>query len=97
MSTPFGKRGFFHEEWRDGGPEWERVAGPADECPRISSEFLEEEKRKLGRAWFEQEYLCTFNDAGGELFGADLVDGCLGEQEPIQLGRSGDNTGDRRK
>jgi hypothetical protein len=87
MSTPFGKRGFFHEEWSDGGPEWERVAGTADECPRIAPEFLEEEKRKLGRAWFEQEYMCTFNDAGGELFGAELLDGCLGEQEPLRIAR----------
>jgi len=25
MSTPFGKRGFFHEAWARGGPEWERI------------------------------------------------------------------------
>jgi hypothetical protein len=29
MSTPFGKRGFFWEEWAHGGPQWERVTAPA--------------------------------------------------------------------
>ena len=36
LSTPNGKRGFFWEEWAQGGEEWTRVMAPADECPRIS-------------------------------------------------------------
>src|SRR5437868_3436811 len=30
MSTPFGKRGFFHEVWAHGGPGWERVRVTAE-------------------------------------------------------------------
>ena len=73
MSTPNGKQGFFHDEWTEGGEEWERVRGPATECPRIRPEFLEEERRKLGEVWFNQEYLCEFGDNGGSLFPLDLV------------------------
>ena len=73
MSTPRGKRGFFYDEMSDGGPEWERVMGPATECPRIRPAFLEEERRKQG-SWFEQEYMCTFTDLGDAFFGRDLVE-----------------------
>ncbi len=51
LSTPFGKRGFFFEEWAN-GQRWNRLKVTADECPRISPEFLEEERRALGPHWF---------------------------------------------
>src|SRR5437588_676012 len=36
MSTPFGKRGFFHEEWSREG-RWAKFKVPATECPRIQA------------------------------------------------------------
>jgi hypothetical protein len=68
MSTPFGKRGFFHEAWANGGDEWTRVAVPATECPRIKADFLEEERRTLGERWFRQEYLCEFTESDDAVF-----------------------------
>jgi hypothetical protein len=68
MSTPFGRRGHFHEEWANGGPIWERVQITACECPRISPEFLEEERRSLGDLYFRSEYLCEFTENSGQLF-----------------------------
>jgi hypothetical protein len=50
MSTPNGTRGFFWEEWDAGGGEWERIAVPASDCPRISARFLAEEQAK-GDQW----------------------------------------------
>src|SRR6185369_6360406 len=47
LSTPFGKRGFFFEEWSS-DRAWERIRITADQCPRISPEFLEEERLALG-------------------------------------------------
>src|SRR5262249_5097813 len=43
LSTPFGKRGWFHDEWH-GNNNWNRVRATADQCPRISADFLEEER-----------------------------------------------------
>jgi hypothetical protein len=83
LSTPFGKRGFFYEEWAHGGPRWTRVAVPATECARIPLEFLEEERATLGIAWFAQEYLCEFVDCGGRLFDRDLVERCLDDDAPL--------------
>jgi hypothetical protein len=39
MSTPRGKRGFFHEAWERGGPEWERIRAPR--CKDCKSESRE--------------------------------------------------------
>jgi hypothetical protein len=73
MSTPFGARGFFWEEWTQGGPHWERISVPATECPRIPKKFLEEERAALGEWWFRQEYLCEFVDVSTSLFSRDTI------------------------
>jgi len=76
LSTPFGKRGFFYEEW-ERGTNWERTRITAEDCPRISRAFLEEERQALGRYWFRQEYLCEFVETADQIFGHDLVANAL--------------------
>jgi hypothetical protein len=73
MSTPFGKRGHFFKEWTEGGDTWERVMVKATDCPRISPEFLEEERQALGEWWFRQEYLCEFVETADQVFTYDQV------------------------
>lgn len=68
LSTPYGRSGFFYRTWVEGGPEWLRIKVTALECPRISAEFLEEERRTLPTWWFRQEYLCEFEDSETQLF-----------------------------
>jgi hypothetical protein len=72
LSTPFGKRGFFHDEWT-GRWAWKRVRVTADRCPRITAEFLEEERQALGARWFRQEYFCSFEDAVDSVFSHEAV------------------------
>ncbi len=48
LTTPDGKRGWFYEAW-SGAEPWRRVEVKARDCPRISPEFLREERRVLGR------------------------------------------------
>jgi hypothetical protein len=67
MSTPFGKRGFFYEEWTS-TRTWERVKITALECPRITKAFLAEERETLGERWFNQEYMCSFEEMIGAVF-----------------------------
>jgi hypothetical protein len=68
MSTPFGKRGHFYEAWENGGDLWERITIPASACPRISKEFLAEERATLGDWWFTQEYDCRFVQTTDQVF-----------------------------
>jgi hypothetical protein len=70
MSTPFGKRGHFFKIWSEQRDMWEWFEIPAEMCPRITPEFLAEEKRT--NPWFEQEYHCKFLDAEGSIFSSDL-------------------------
>ena len=73
MSTPFGKRGFFFDAWHDSGDEWRRVKVTAQECPRMSPEQLEQQKRAMGEMFFRQEFLCEFVDTEEQTFAYDLI------------------------
>jgi Terminase large subunit, T4likevirus-type, N-terminal len=86
MSTPFGKRGFFYEEWANGGDAWERVSVRAEECPRIPASFLAEERRAQGERWFRQEYGCEFVDSTSGVFDRDLVEAAFSSEfEPLKI------------
>lgn len=80
MSTPWGTRGHFHQEWTNGGPTWQRVLIPATDCPRISQEFLEEEARTLGSFWYDQEYLCVFADSQSSAFRSADIEGAFSQE-----------------
>jgi len=73
LSSPFGARGFFYEAWKN-RQDWEYYEVPANECPRISEEFLAEEKQNMGEYWFEQEYLCKFLDAQTSAFRSEDIE-----------------------
>ncbi len=74
LSTPYGKRGVFHEEWTE-GDEWERFEVPASECPRIPPEFLEAERRSMPAWWFSQEYECQFMETEDQVFSHEMIAG----------------------
>ncbi len=67
LSTPFGRRGFFHDEWHGAGP-WRRVRITWRDCPRITPEFLAEEERAMGTGWVRQEYECSFEAVEGLVY-----------------------------
>lgn len=73
LTTPFGKRGWFFKAWTDGGATWQRTRITAADCPRISAEFLAEERASLGDWWFQQEYMCEFVETDSSLFSYDQV------------------------
>jgi Terminase large subunit, T4likevirus-type, N-terminal len=73
LTTPYGKRGVFFEEWT-GGRGWERYEVTAEECPRISPEFLEEEREALPSWVYRQEYECSFEDTEDAVFTYEMVE-----------------------
>lgn len=76
-STPFGPRGFFFNEWTDGGTGWRRLKVTAADCPRIPKVFLDDERRALGPKWFAQEYGCSFESNAGAVFAhEDIMAAC---------------------
>lgn len=80
LSTPFGRRGFFYHAWADQATDWVRFEIRAEQIPRISRAFLEEELRTLGRSWFNQEYACSFELLEGLVY-PDLAQ-CVVQEVP---------------
>ena len=85
MSTPNGKRGFFHAEWTAGGEKWQRISATAEECPWIHPEFLDDERKSMTDAFFRQEYMCEFGEAEGRVFSQESIDAAFQDYEPMQI------------
>jgi hypothetical protein len=88
LSTPHGKRGVFYEEWT-GGHGWERYEVPARQCPRISEEFLEEERVSLPPFIFRQEYECSFEETEDQVFTSDMIDKAVTDEVKPLFGPGG--------
>jgi len=87
LSTPFGKRGWFYEAHEGNGP-WQRVRITAEECPRISPEFLAEERQEIGDRWYRQEYECSFEDVIDAVFRQEDIDAMTEDATITPLGVS---------
>jgi hypothetical protein len=85
LSTPFGKRGFFWREWEQGGDVWQRVCIPWHQCPRITDDFIAEERRSMGDSWVEQEYNCSFASLEGLVY-PDFESRCAVDEVPPHMG-----------
>lgn len=88
MSTPDGQRGFFYEEWTNGGNAWVRVSAPGWECPRISAEVLAEARTSLGENGFRQEFGCEFVDSNECVFDSATIRAAITDDVlPLDLRR----------
>jgi len=85
LTTPYGRRGVFYEAWEgsDGGA-WERYEVPASKVPRISAEFLDEERRSLPARVYRQEYECRFEETDDAVFAYDDIQRAVSDEvEPL--------------
>lgn len=91
LSTPFGKRGWFFELFDDAsgkGVNWEKHLITADECPRLSPEFLAEARLQMGDRWFKQEFYCDFVDAVDAVFSASVIQAAMSDEVQPLFGGS---------
>jgi len=77
LSTPAGQRGWFYTSWSDPSQEWERVEVTGHDCPRMTEEFLEQEREELGDWEFSQEYECAFRDQQDQLFRTEDIEAAV--------------------
>lgn len=78
LSSPYGKRGVFFEEWTNGA-DWERYEITAEDCPRISPAFLAEERAALPARVFRQEYMCSFEETEDSVFSYEEIESALSD------------------
>ncbi len=92
--TARGKRGWFYNaiqrhtdlELADGTTRpWHVVIKTALDIPRISKQFLDEQRHELGDLWFRQEYMCEFLDDDTQFFASDLVEAAMDDDYAIDL------------
>jgi hypothetical protein len=74
LSTPRGRRGFFYDVWTNGAGDWHRTRITAQECPRISREWLENERLTMPDFWFRQELECEFTETLDSFFNYDDIE-----------------------
>jgi hypothetical protein len=55
----------------------------ADDCPRITQDFLDEELDALGPYWFRQEYFCEFVETEEQLFRYEDIKASYSDDEPL--------------
>jgi hypothetical protein len=74
LSTPFGRRGWFYETWHDEAKDWHRVKVTAEQCPRLTPEFLASKLKTLGGLAFSEEYGLSFNDNAVQMWPSRLIE-----------------------
>ncbi len=67
LTTPFGQRGFFWQEWESSNP-WKRIKVTWRACPRLTPAHIEQERASLGDSWVNQEYECLFTALEGLVY-----------------------------
>jgi hypothetical protein len=98
LSTPRGKRGFFHEIWHgssSGGDaavgDWQRVMVRSDEVGRIREEDLEVFRHTMPEQFFRQEFYCEWLETEGSLFSYDDIEAALAAGEAVEAITLGDD------
>ena len=73
ISTPRGRRGWWHKAATDPSSGWEVTTVAAHLSKRLSPAFLADERTDMTDLDYRQEYLCEFVDGAGSLFASDDV------------------------
>lgn len=72
ISTPRGKQNWFSQFWNRGFdeafPEWVSLQADYSENTRMAESDVEEARRSMSKAEFEQEYLASFTSYEGQIY-----------------------------
>jgi len=75
LSTPWGKNHFFYKAYTN--PDYSVHTAKSTECPLITTEFLQEQKRLLPDEIYRSEYLAEFTETATSFFPQDLIRACV--------------------
>ena len=78
LTTPRSRRGWFYDQWHNGNPDWYRARVTAEECPRITTAYLDEQRASMPARVFNAEFNVSFEDAVGAVFKSADIDACFG-------------------
>lgn len=75
LSTPWGRGNYFHRAFTDPGYSVHHIK--SSECPLISAEFLEEQRRNMTEEAYRREYEAEFLEAAQSYFPQELIRSCI--------------------
>jgi len=85
LSTPWGRDHIFYRSFKN--PNYWSQHVSAEECPRISGEFLEEQRRDIGELRYKMEYEAEFVEGENCFFSQDLLRECVEDYDLIDESR----------
>jgi len=71
LSSPFGKQGFFYRAFSD--KRFKTFHISSEDCPRKDEKFLKQERERMTKAEYAQEYLGEFVDELHRFFSDELI------------------------
>jgi phage FluMu gp28-like protein len=77
LSTPKGRNFFYSLFMRHGEPDWEAFSFSTYDNPFIDPKEIDDAKRQLPRAVFEQEYMANPMENAANPFGSDNIRACI--------------------
>jgi len=90
ISTPRGRNNWFSEFYQRGYnneyPTWCSIRATYHENPRISQEDIDEAKRGMSKAEFNQEYLADFNTFEGQVWDFNYAE-CVADLSELDTSR----------
>ena len=75
LSTPRGNEGFFYDCFQS--DDFYQIHIKSEDCPRITQEFLEQEKKRMTKLEYCQEYEAEFLDSLQQFFSRELIVSCF--------------------
>ena len=81
LSTPRGNEGFFYDCFES--DDFHKIHIKSEDCPRITQDFLDQEKKRMTKLEYCQEYEAEFLDSLQQFFPKDLIDSCILETNNI--------------
>ncbi len=85
LSTPMGKRGWFYEAWESDAGPWLKIKATADDCPRITPEFIAEQVAIQGERNVRQEFFCSFEETMDQYLSTASINAAFGDNEGMDL------------
>jgi len=81
LSTPWGRDHIFYRSFKN--PSYWSQHVRAEQCPRITKEFLEEQRRDIGELRYKMEYEAEFVEDENSFFKQDLIRECTEDYDLI--------------
>jgi len=73
--------GWFYNAWQDPAAAFEKIEIRASDCPRLTPQFLESERKALGETLFRTEYMLEWLANSESAFPTEIIDRAFGHRD----------------